>query len=81
MSDNPYTSVSIAGYNASPPSDAGEKTSSNQLEWAKHKEKLGDPLKTLAEAVNTNVLSAFGALVMTDDPGQENVIIAMRMFG
>ena len=78
--NNPYTSVVISGYNVSPPSDDGAQTSSNQLEWDKHKTKLGDPVRTLAEAVNTNALAAFGALVMTDDPGQETVIIAMRMF-
>jgi hypothetical protein len=80
MADNPYTSVVIAGYNASPPSDDGAQTSANQLEWDKHKTKLGDPLRTLAEGVNTNVLAAFGTLVMTDDPAQETVIVAMRMF-
>ena len=80
MPDNPYTSVAIAGYNASPPTDDGVQTSANQLEWDKHKTKLGDPLKTLAEAINASVLAAFGALVMTDDPGQETVVIAMRMF-
>lgn len=80
MADNPYTSVALAGYNDSPPTDDGAKTAANQLEWDKHKSKLGDPLKTLAEGVNTNALAAFGALVMTDDPGQETVVIAMRMF-
>ena len=78
--NNPYTSVAISGYNVSPPSDDGAQTSPNQLEWDKHKTKLGDPVRTLAEGVNTNALAAFGALVMTDDPGQETVIIAMRMF-
>ena len=77
---NPYTSVSITGYNASPPTDDGAQTGANQLEWDKHKTKLGDPLRTLAEGVNTNVLAAIGALVMTDDPGQETVVIAIRMF-
>ena len=80
MASNPYTSVAIAGYNASPPSDDGAKVATNQLEWDKHKTKLGDPLKTLAEAINTNVVSAFGALVLTDDPAQETVLGAMTEF-
>ena len=77
---NPYTSVAIAGYNASPPKDDGAQTGANQLEWQKHVDKLGTPNKNLAEGVNTNALAAFGALVMTDDPGQETVVIAIRMF-
>ena len=43
-------------------------------------DKLGTPNKNLGEGINTNVLSAFGALIMTDDPGQDTVVIAMRMF-
>ena len=80
MSSNPYTSVTIAGFNSSPPTDDGAQTSANQLEWQKHVDKLGTPNKNLGEGINTKVLAAFGALVMTDDPGQETVVIAMRMF-
>lgn len=57
---NLYSSVSITGYNANAPSDDGTQTSSNQISWAKHKTKIGDPLKTLAEAINANVVTAFG---------------------
>ncbi len=80
MSNNPYTSVAIAGFNSSPPSDDGAQTGSNQLEWQKHVDKLGTPTKDLGEGVNTNVLAAFDALVMTDDPAQETVIGAMSEF-
>ena len=80
MANNPYTSVSISGYNTSPPPDDGSQTSANQLEWAKHKTKLGDPVKTGVESVNSNTNSAFGALVMTDDPGQETVVVMAAMF-
>lgn len=60
MTANPYTTQTISGYNASPPASDGSQVASNQLGWDKHKEKLGDPLKTLAEAINSQVLSAFG---------------------
>lgn len=53
-----YTSVSISGYNSSPPADDGSTASSNQITWSKHKTKLGDPLKTAVEAINSN-LSTF----------------------
>ena len=56
---SPYTPVSVAGYNASPPPDDGSEIASNQLSWSKHKTKIGDPLKTALEAINTNVSDAF----------------------
>jgi hypothetical protein len=61
---NPYTSVSILGYNSSPPPDDGSQTSANKVEWAKHKNKIGDPIKTLAESINTNALAAANALAL-----------------
>ncbi len=80
MANNPYTSVTIAGFNSSPPTDDGAQTSANQLEWQKHVDKLASPVRTLSESVNTNVNAAFGVLVMTDDPAQETVIGAMAAF-
>ena len=80
MADNPYTAVSISGYNASPPPDDGTRDSTNQLTWAFHTAKIGDPLKTGVEGVDTNVSAAFGDLVMTTDPGQETVVVMMQMF-
>lgn len=81
VAENPYTAPTIAGYNASPPPDDGSTTSANQVEWAKHKEKLGDPIKTLAEADVSATSSAFSQLVLTTDPGQETVIVMADMFG
>lgn len=59
---NPYTTVAISGYNADAPPDDGTTGSDNQVNWAKHKDKLGDPLKNLAESINSNVLTAFGKI-------------------
>lgn len=56
---NPYTSQSISGYNTSPPSDDGANTAANEIKWATHKDKLADPLKTLAEGIDTAIVSAF----------------------
>ena len=53
-----YTSQAISGYNASPPSDDGSQTSTNEITWSKHKTKLGDPIKTLAEAINTALVAS-----------------------
>ena len=63
---NPYTSQTISGYNASPPPDDGTQTVANQLSWAKHKTKLADPIKTLAEGVNTAVSATFAKTINTD---------------
>ena len=54
-----YTPVTITGYNTSPPPDDGSTGTNNQLTWAKHKDKLGDPIKTAVESINTNVSAAF----------------------
>lgn len=54
-----YTSVSVSGYNSGAPPDDGSTGSDNTVTWAKHKTKLGDPLKTAVEQVNTNLVSAF----------------------
>lgn len=59
---NPYTEPTLTGYNSNPPADDGSEVASNEVTWAKHKDKLGDPLKTYAAAVSTNVLAAFALL-------------------
>lgn len=79
-SNNPYTSVTISGFDASPPSDDGAREAQNQVEWAKHVDKLGTPLKNGVESVDANVSAAFSALIVTDDPAQEGMIEAMRRF-
>lgn len=56
----PYTEVTVSDYNLNPPTDDGAETPANEITWAKHKEKLADPLKDAIEEVNTNVLAAFG---------------------
>lgn len=59
---DPYTSVTVANYNANPPSDDGSTVPSNEITWAKHKTKLADPLKTAIESIDTNVGSAVDKL-------------------
>lgn len=59
---NPYTSQAISGYNTSPPPDDGSQTSANTVRWATHKSKLADPIKTLSEAINSELIAAFGKI-------------------
>lgn len=59
---NPYSTQTISGYNANPPSDDATQVASNQIEWQKHLDKIGGPIKTLSEAINTELLSAFGKI-------------------
>ena len=62
MTTNPYTTVSITGYNANPPDDDGSQVASNEITWAKHKEKLGDPHNAAIEDIDTNVNAAFATV-------------------
>ena len=80
MASNPYSTQTIASYNASPPPDDGSQVAANKVTWAFHKTKLADPIKTLAEAINTTVLAAFGTLVMTTDAAEESVVLHMQNF-
>ena len=77
---NPYSSQSISGYNASPPADDGTKTDANRVQWSKHIAKIGDPVKVLAEAIDSAITSAFNAIVMTSNAAEEDVIVTMEEF-
>jgi len=57
-----FTPPTLSGYNSSPPPDDGTTVTANQVTWAKHKDKLGDPLKTFTESMNTNLTSTFNGL-------------------
>ena len=66
MPTNPYSSISISGYNSSPPPDDGSQVSANEIVWQKHLDKIGDPLKTLAEAIDAALVTSFGKVINTD---------------
>lgn len=54
-----YSSQSATGYNASPPPDDGSAVAANKITWQSTiKAKLADPLKTLADAINTALVTA-----------------------
>lgn len=53
-----YPSVSVSGFNASPPPDNGSTGADNQIGWSKHIGKIGTPLKTAIEAVNSALVTA-----------------------
>ena len=59
----PYTEVTVTGYNDNPPVDDGTQSEENRDKWSTIKTKLPDPLKTALEAIDDNVLSAFGKIV------------------
>jgi hypothetical protein len=59
---NPYVAPTVTDYNLNPPSDDGTQSPSNALTWAKHKTKIGDPLKTAIEADIAATTTAFGKL-------------------
>ena len=51
----PYSPVIVIGYNANPPEDDGSQVTTNEISWAKHIEKIGGPLKTAIESIDSNV--------------------------
>lgn len=59
----PYTSVTVQNYNLNAPPDDGSQTPSNEITWAKHKTKIGDPLKTALESIDTNLTAAFAKII------------------
>ena len=77
---SPYTSQAISGYLASPPADDGTRVDSNKIEWAKHVDKIGDPIKNRQDGIDSQLVSAFNSIVMTTDPGEETVIVMASMF-
>lgn len=64
-----YSTVTVSGYNASPPSDDGSQTAANQVKWSTIKTKLPDPLKTAIEAVNSALVTFvdFGSRQVTSN--------------
>ncbi|KKM08170.1 hypothetical protein LCGC14_1726570 [marine sediment metagenome] len=54
-----YIPPSLSSYNASPPNDDGSQVDSNALRWSNVVTKIGNPLKTFAEAINTAVKNRF----------------------
>lgn len=54
-----YTTQAASGFDASPPSDDGTQAASNLVTWAMVKTKLASPVKTLADAINTALVTAF----------------------
>ncbi|KKM02977.1 hypothetical protein LCGC14_1779060 [marine sediment metagenome] len=76
---NPYSSQAISGYNSSAEDD-GTKVDSNRVQWSKHIAKIGDPVRVLAQAIDSAISSAFNAIVMTTDAAEEDVIVTMEEF-
>ena len=52
-----YSTQSISGYNSSPPADDGTVAESNRVKHSTTKTKLADPIKVLAEAINTALVN------------------------
>lgn len=59
----PYTPVTVTNYNLNPPADDGSEVPSNEITWAKHTSKIGGPLKTAIESMDTNITAAFAKVI------------------
>ena len=59
-----YTSQTISNYNDDPPPDDGSAVAANQIKFSTVKDELADPIRVLAQAINTELLSAFSSLFL-----------------
>lgn len=57
-----WSTVTVTGYNTSPPPDDGSQIASNKVTWAGIKTKIGDPLNTAISALNSSG-AGVGAIV------------------
>lgn len=71
-----YTKPSSSGYNSNPPPDDGTTVSANEVKWATHISKIGDPLKSYIDAVNNAADTAFGNLIVGTDVQAYNAELA-----
>lgn len=67
---NYYTSQSIANYNDDAPADDGTESEANRVKYATIKTELADPLKTLAEAIDTELGNFEGRLFLNNSTTQ-----------
>ncbi len=70
----PYQSQSAAGYNSSPPPDDGSTVAANKITWAKIKSALADSIKTLADAINTQLRTALNVSPSTTSIAYTTVV-------
>lgn len=54
-----YSSNVTSGYNAIPPADDGTVSEANKIKWSTVKTKLSDPVKDLADTINTELGTHF----------------------
>lgn len=54
-----YSGNSTSGYNSSPPSDDGTVSEANKVKYSTLKTKLTDPVKTLAEEIDSDLTTHF----------------------
>jgi len=57
-----YSAVTISGYNSSAPADDGGVSASNQVTWAKHLTKIGNPIKTAVESIDAQLQTALSTV-------------------
>src|SRR3990167_7749097 len=54
-----YSTNSASGYNATPPADDGTVSEANKTKWSTVKTKLADPVKDLADTINSELVTHF----------------------
>jgi hypothetical protein len=54
-----YATIASSGYDSTPPADDGTVSEANKVKWSTIKTKLSGPVKTLADAINTALVTHF----------------------
>ena len=67
-----YSSNASSGYNATPPADDGTVSEANKVKYSTIKTKLSDPIKTLADTINSELATHF-------DNGPNNYTVSQTL--
>ena len=62
-----YTAPTISNFNDNPPDDDGSISAANMVEWAKHIDEIGTPLKNYIDSVNSAAEVGFDNLLANKD--------------
>lgn len=54
-----YANAVISGFNSNPPPDDGSEVEANEINWAFHVDKLAQPILTLAQTINSRLVTHF----------------------
>lgn len=79
MANNPFVKPTISLYNANPPPDDGTTGGDNEITWTGILAKVGNPLKTFAQAV-ADAVETFGTKTINTSANESNAMAGSLAF-